>query len=69
MSWAMDPRKRAQGTTNDSPVVRPSFWEEATRVTMAKPKRPNAEGSATTMRTDECCELPDIFALLQRTTK
>ena len=47
ISWAVAPRKIAYTMTKESPVVIPSFCDDATKVTMARPNRPRAVGLAT----------------------
>lgn len=43
---AKAPKNIAQGTTYERPEVKPSFCDDATRVTIASPNNPNADGSA-----------------------
>jgi len=43
------PKNMAQGIKYDTPVVSSSFWVDATRVTIASPNNPNADGSALTI--------------------
>ena len=41
------PKNIAHGKTKDTPEVKPNFCEEATKVIIAKPNKPKADGSAT----------------------
>lgn len=49
ISCTKAPKNIAHGTTNDTPLTIPNLFAEATKVTIASPSNPNAEGSATSI--------------------
>lgn len=51
---AVAPRNIAHGNTNATPEVIPNFCDEATKVIIASPNNPNADGSAVTILSFAC---------------